>query len=271
MEKYHDWRDSFTGIHPFLPVPLNMGAGVVLGLVRLPFVLVLLGLVLFLDAVLPMLRGLLGVIILRPLLLLCGMWPTVTQRGVAKSGASVFFSNHKSYFDLLCTAAVIGPSHFCFVFGDVMVVHESLLSALLFMVRRLSPSSEAKIPISDLKKLPRALCFPEGVTSNHEKCFLALDQEFAKTIDELGLKYEFVQLWYSSKVTAFLGLEGSFFVHLLSVLSVPWQTARLIRMTGESGGFEAGWEKLSLVSGHKRLKLDWEDKQDFLAVWNVRK
>jgi hypothetical protein len=272
MEKYHDWRDAFTGIHPFLPASgVKAGAFVVLGLIRLLIVLVALFFVVLVDALLPMLRGSIGVLLTRALLLLGGIWPSLTRRGSpSQKTTNVFFVNRKSYVDLLCAAALVGPSHYCFVFGDVMTVHRSLLSAFLFVVNRHAPSSEANVPLSELKKLPRAVCFPEGASSNHEKCLLALDDEFASSVDKMGLNYEFLHLSYPSKATAFLGIEGSFIRHLLFVLSVPWQTVRVVSMASDPSGFEASWEKLSLVSGYKRLKLDWQDKNEFLEKWNSK-
>ncbi len=265
MEKYHDWRDAFTGIHPFLPVSSGKD---VLGLVRLPFFLVLFVVLLLLDIALPFLRWLWAWLVARPLLLVGGgLWLSVTQKGAANAKASVFFCNHKGYLDLLCAVALVAPSHYCFVFGDVMAVHSNLLSAFLFVVVRRAPSDEAKVPLSSLKQFARAVCFVEGSSSNHEKCVLALDEDLPKVIDGLALQYAFLHFSYPSKAAAFIGLEPSFLGHLIAVLSVPWQSVRVLSLSSESSGFEAGWEKLSIISGHKKVKLDWHDKNEFLEKW----
>ncbi len=264
MEKYHDWRDAFTGIHPFLPAKSSWSVlGLLVVVVRLPVAAALLVVVLAADALLPFLRSLWAWLLVRPLLLVCGMSVSVSQSGRPGTG-SVVFITHKSYWDVLVCGAVFVPSYFVHVFGSRVVVHSSLLSALLFVAVAKSPSCRASASLSQLKQLRgRVVCFVEGATSNHEKCVLGLDASLAPAIDALGLEYGFAAIGYAAKSVPYAGLNESLAGHVVGVLAVPWQTVRVVKTAGGAGGFEAGWDRLASAAGNKRVKLGWEDKDSF--------
>lgn len=272
MEKYTDWRDPFTGISPFLPPSFSLSlVGLVLGLLRLPLVAVLLSLTLLCDAALPVLRPVWSWVLVRPLLLSLGAFLSFPpSRSTAAIRGDLVFVNHKSWVDLLCLAAVAAPRHYCHVFGGRMVLHSSLAGALVWMVRRSSPA-DATVPLERLRELrgPVAV-FVEGVTSNHEKCLLKLDDDVARAIDALGVPhYSFALISYASPRFAYLRLSESFAAHLWGVLSAGvMQRVSVFRLASDAAGFEAGFEKLSLVTGHKRLKrLGWREKETFKALY----
>ena len=264
MEKYHDWRDPYTGIHPFLPAAGGVSVlGAVLAVVRLPLVLALLAVWLLLDAALPPLRGVWGWLLGRPLLLVAGCWLSRSTRGSPPRG-SLLFCAHKSYWDALVAAALWSPAWYVHVFGERLVAHGSLLSCLLFVAVARSPSGRATRPLAALKQLSgRVVCFVEGATSNHEKCLLRLDDGVAPALDALGLASSFAVIAYTAKAVAFAGLNESLPGHVFRALTVPWQSVRVLQMGEDAAGFEAGWDKLALASGHRRVNKGWADKDTF--------
>ena len=269
MEKYTDWRDSFSGIHPFLPFRASWSArSVALACLRLPFFLLFGSLAAVLSVVSPHLA--------RPLawaaLLVAGSPPSRRDRSPSRplSGSPLVLFNSQSYVDLLVASALVAPASFVFCFGDSLVVRRSLLSALIFVLRgSLAPPSAASFSFSRLSSLPSPVAFfPEGAPSNHEPCLLALEPAIFAGLDSAGLSHHFVFLSHRSRLAPFPGLDQHVLAHMAAWLGDGfWQPVRATLQAGDPAGSEAGWDKLATALAWRRVRQGWRDREAFRQRW----
>merc|ERR1711991_589239 len=115
--------------------------------------------------------------------------------------------------------------------------------------------------------------FAEGASTNHERCVLALDEDFVAAFDGLNLSYNLWLLAYGNKAVAFLGLSDEHFVGPLmrGAMGAVVQPLKQYQKTGLTGGLSDAWEAAATGGAFKLLKLNWEDKEAFQEAWSHRK
>lgn len=285
MEKYHDWRDAFTGLHPFLPYAPKDGLGLVrllISLVRAPVVMLLGVLFALVDVVtLPVgsLHAWVVAAAARVVLFASGfLWVRSTAVG---SGADpigpghVVLCSHKSYVDVLLMAAQLAP-----LFGRItskgVQVHRTVWGALRADVRTSEDATASYATVADAATYARSLgvpllLFPEGVWSNHEKCLLQPEAHVALALRPRPVQVH-VRLVHYSAFVPFTGTRSAlshWFVCLLGPLHHDATVHTLGNRSIGSGDewFNQAWNRIAAHAGYRVTRMDASQHADFLDKW----
>jgi hypothetical protein len=286
MEKFNDWRDKGTGIHPFLyplgPNPkdttqwfLRNGlapplAGIKLLLVLILgtvwFLLDLISYLLIVPLVVQSLQFVWNWVLGRTILFLTGFLDIQVRKRKKRGRRELYFANHSSYIDLLLLQIWYQPQ---FLRVTPQGVQEATFWSMIFGSRH-----GAAMPLETFvsqSRHRRILLFPEGTTSNG-KSILEFQPIFTERVLEMVDVYA-IAIKYSWKHWCPCYTTGSFLGHLWGLCSqfsnhVQWIESGRIEPCKNPN--EALQKQLSVLSKLPMVRLSMIDKEQFLLMFNKK-
>lgn len=253
MEKYSNWRDKGTGIHPFIHKRTGLDWPIGLFFIKLPFI--------FLTACVYMASRQIGWewIPCRVLMFLFGFTNIKEKLKINPKSGDLIIANHSSYLDSFYLTARLKATHFVLDSDNTVEFHgkKEPLKKVLKIFKR-----ERKGPI---------LVFPEGTTSNG-LAILQFEQIISdeillsSKIHVLGLNYGRADvrgsLCYGSVVSHFVKL-CSRFGNKLNIAGTTYE-----HIFGDANENIANL--CSKMSNLKRVGLALKDKKEFLEYFDKK-
>lgn len=270
MEKYSRWSDHQSGVHPFTPavgkgkrtakawykcLPEQVG-GLLLSLLRIPFVLLSLALLFGLSALVrPVSRALLRLVELvlcRLVLFLLGYHSLPSrQRLPQAAGSLVLLGHHTSYIDLIYLAYRISPAYYAFavnvwplpasdaavnttarrlIDNDELtteirgrtVAYSSLFSAIKSIWSNAERTLEQSEPTVDVLRRAKGpvVAVPEGTTSNGQLLLYCVHM-FDGAMGSIPRDYALASVTYPKSHRPIFTGEQRWFWHLCQVAMNP--------------------------------------------------
>jgi hypothetical protein len=287
MEKFNDWRDKGTGIHPFLyplgPKPkdatqmlLRKGVGPILACVKF-LLIVALGTLWFLFDLIsyvfvaPFLVQSLQFVwnwfFGRTILFLTGFHDiSVRSRKKRKNKRELYFANHSSYVDILLLQVLYQPQF-------LRVTTKGVMKATFWSMIFGTAHGKA-VPLEEYvlqHKDHRIALFPEGTTSNGKSILEfqpIFSQRVLETVDvyALAIKYSWKH-WCPCFTT---GSPIGHFWGLCSQFTNQVQLIESSRIESCKNPGEDLQRHLSVLSKLPMVRLTMVDKEEFLLTFNKK-